>query len=259
MKITVFTSNQPRHINLAKRLAAVADEVYCIQEAQTVRPGLVDDFFKKSEVMRTYFSYVMDAEKQLFGDLDFMPMNVMSLCLRGGDLNHLTPNELEPALDADLFVVFGSSYIKGWLIDFLVERRAINIHMGLSPYYRGSSCNFWALYDRRPTYVGATIHLLSKGLDSGDMLFHCLPKDILHNPFLFTMRSVEVAHSALKERIRTGEIHHIDPVKQDRSKEVRYSRNSEFDVSRADEFLKRIDDWAAEVPDYPELLNPWFG
>ena len=44
MKVTVFTGNQPRHLNLAKKIAAVADEVCCIQEARTVRPGLVDDF-----------------------------------------------------------------------------------------------------------------------------------------------------------------------------------------------------------------------
>ena len=115
------------------------------------------------------------------------------------------------------------------------------------------------MYDRRPSYVGATIHLLSKGLDSGDMLFHCLPKDILDNPFLFTMRSVDVAHAALEERIRTGEIHQIDPVKQDRSREIRYSRNSEFDDGKASEFLNRIANWKTKVPDYPDLLNPWFG
>ena len=54
----------------------------------------------KSAVMKTYFSNVMGAEKTLFGDLGFMPSNVRSLCLRGGDLNLITPNELGPALDA---------------------------------------------------------------------------------------------------------------------------------------------------------------
>ena len=53
MKVTVFTGNQTRHLNLAKMIAAVADEVCCIQEARTVRPGLVDDFFRKSDVMKT--------------------------------------------------------------------------------------------------------------------------------------------------------------------------------------------------------------
>src|SRR5690606_39404976 len=69
---------------------------------------------------------------------------------------------LADALDSDVYVVFGASYIRGPLIDYLVARGAINIHMGVSPYYRGSSCNFWALYDGRPEYVGATIHKLSR-------------------------------------------------------------------------------------------------
>jgi len=39
--------------------------------------------------------------------------------------------------------------------------------MGISPYYRGNDCNFWALNDNNPHLVGSTIHLLSKGLDNG--------------------------------------------------------------------------------------------
>ena len=128
--------------------------------------------------------------------------------------------------------------------------------MGLSPYYRGSSCNFWALFDRRPTYVGATVHLLSKGIDTGDILFHCLPQYILDNPFLFTMRSVEVAHVALAKRIQSGDIHRIDPVKQDPSKELRYSRNSDFDDSSS-QFLMMISDWSTKVPESPGY-KPWF-
>ena len=79
----------------------------------------------------------------------------------------------------------------------------INLHLGLSPYYRGSSCNFWALYDQNPAYVGATIHLLSKGLDSGDMLFHCLPRLAKGDTaFDFTMRSVFVAQQGLVEMVK---------------------------------------------------------
>ena len=115
----------------------------------------------------------------------------------------LSKESLYQALSSDLYIIFGSSFIKGWLIDYLIEKRAINIHMGLSPYYRGSSCNFWAMYDQNPEYVGATIHRLSKGLDSGDMFFHCLPNmKNTKNPFDFTMQSVKVAHEAIIEKIK---------------------------------------------------------
>ena len=45
MKITLFTSNSPRHLSLAEGLAAIADEVLVIHECVTAFPGEVEDFF----------------------------------------------------------------------------------------------------------------------------------------------------------------------------------------------------------------------
>ena len=141
--------------------------------------------------MERYFSNVLRAEKLLFPDINFLRANVKTLAIKNGDLSLLEEVNLYPALKSDIYIVFGSSFIKGWLADFLIDRAAINVHLGISPYYRGSSCNFWALYDKRPAYVGATLHKLSNGLDDGDIISHCLPclrND--ENIFSFTMRSV---------------------------------------------------------------------
>ena len=109
--------------------------------------------------MQTYFQNVINSERNIFGDICFLPENIRNLPIKSGDLNRLDSTQLTDALHSDFYVVFGASYIKGWLIDFLVEYHAINIHMSLSPYYRGSSCNFWALYDNHPSYMGATIYI----------------------------------------------------------------------------------------------------
>ena len=79
------------------------------------------------------------------------------------------------------------------------------------------------------------------------------------DPFLFTMKSVDVAQTALKERIKSGEIQRIDAVAQDPTKEKRYSRNKEFDDNKALAFLEQMDSWADIIPEYPELRMPWFG
>ena len=47
MKITIFTSNQPRHISLINKLSFICDEVYAIQECNTVVPGQVQDFLRR--------------------------------------------------------------------------------------------------------------------------------------------------------------------------------------------------------------------
>jgi hypothetical protein len=63
MKITVFTSNQPRHISLIESLSNIADKVFAVQECNTIFPGEVDDFFKKADLMQQYFKNVINAEK----------------------------------------------------------------------------------------------------------------------------------------------------------------------------------------------------
>jgi hypothetical protein len=252
MDIAVFTSCQPRHIALLERLAAIADTVYACIEVNTLFPGQTDDFFRASDVMQSYFAQVQAAEFAEFGSHRFLPATVQVLPMKSGDLNGLDLASLKPALDADLTVVFGSSYIKSPLIDPLVERGAFNIHMGTSPYYRGSSCNFWALYDSNPGYVGATIHMLSKGLDSGPMLCHALPvfkTGERLDGFALGMRAVQSAFNVVVELISSQRWKEVELVNQDRSRKLRYSRNSDFTDAVAGEYLRRVKDMSYSAED----------
>jgi hypothetical protein len=240
MRITVFTSNQPRHASLIESLAGIADEVYAVQECNTVFPGRVADFFRKSDVMQRYFARVIAAEGGVFGRPRFLPKNVRQLAIKMGDLGPTDLDALAPALSSDYYIVFGASFIKGPLIDVLLGERAVNIHMGVSPYYRGSSTNFWAMYDGRPEMVGATIHLLGRGLDSGPMLFHAFPAPAAVDPFVYGMLAVQSAHAALVDHLRHGTLAGIEPVDQDKSKELRYTRNADFTDAVAAEYLGRL-------------------
>ena len=239
--ITVFTSNQPRHLGLILELSKVYEKVYAIIECNTIRPGEVKDFFDKSEIMKSYFSQLMRSEKEIFGEISFLPNNVSPLILKMGDLNKIDIGILSTSLNSENFVVFGSSFIKGDLIDILIEKKCLNIHMGVSPFYRGSSCNFWALFNEDYHYVGSTIHLLSKGLDSGDMLFHCLPS-FESNPFNYTMKSVKSAHIGLISKLKDKTIFKIQPLVQDKKLEISYTKNHDFNDEVAYKFLnKKID------------------
>ena len=261
MKLTLFTSNQPRHLALIERASRIAESVFVVQECNTVFPGQVQDFYARSPVMQRYFSNVIAAELERFGRPRFLPANVHQLALRMGDASRLELEALAPALEADHYVVFGASYLKGPLVDFLVERRCYNIHMGISPYYRGSSCNFWALYDRNPGLVGATVHLLSRGLDSGPMLFHALPDADEADPFRLGMRAVESAQAALVEALASGEILGMEPLPQDKQHEIRYSRHRDFTDAVAEEYLDRAhcaSDFARALRERPmqDFLRP---
>ena len=240
MRVTVFTSNQPRHVALLEQLMEVASEVFAVVETATLFPGRVGDLHRGSEVMARYFDRVRAAEAAQFGAARPAPAGVRVLPLRLGDASQVPPGWLREALDADAIIVFGASYLRGALCEELVRRHAVNLHMGVSPQYRGSSTNFWALYDRRPELVGATIHRLTAGLDSGPILFHALPPAEDCSAFALGMRAVAAGQAALVESLRTGELNELTSVPQDRAAQLRYSRGVDFTDAVAAEFLERV-------------------
>ncbi len=247
--VTVFTSNQPRHLALISRLAEKFDTVYAVMECNTIFPGEVADFYQKTNVMKAYFQRVIAAEDKLFGQAGWLPDNVMPMVLKMGDLNYLDDRYLHDATRSKHFVVFGASYIKGWLCEFLESKRAINIHMGMSPWFRGSATNFWALQMRMPHLVGATIHRLTKGLDSGPILFHALPEVKEYDPFDLGMAAVDAGICGMVEALDTGRINEYEPVAQDRSKEVMNCRYADFTDEVAADYLECMPD-----PEYIQTM-----
>lgn len=56
------------------------------------------------------------------------------------------------------------------------SKRLINLHAGLSPYYRGSGTNVWPFYNRELEYVGMTVHYIDAGIDTGDIILQGKPE-----------------------------------------------------------------------------------
>ena len=72
------------------------------------------------------------------------------------------------ALSPDLIVIWGDTIIKPHIVK--TAKRAINLHMGLCPYYRGAIANQYAVIEHHLTEIGATIHYAEEKVDSGDIL-----------------------------------------------------------------------------------------
>ena len=259
MKITLFTSNKNRHNYLINLLSEFSEELFVIQECSTIFPGIVPGNYQASPIIKKYFENVNKAQYRLFGNsyVNNKKKNIKILPLLSEDLNQCSMNLLSDFLKSDVYVVFGSSYIKGELVDFLVKQKAINIHAGVSPYYRGTDCNFWALYDDNPHLVGTTIHLLSKGLDSGPMLYHAM-SNLKSNPFEYTMSTVKSAFHSIAERIKDGSIFTIKPIFQDKIKEVRYSKKNAFSEEVVKEYSEKKIDLNSKKFDNSLLKEPFF-
>ena len=80
----------------------------------------------------------------------------------------------------DVCAVLGTSIIRERLIS-IPKVGMINAHTSILPEYRGSRSEFWQCYNQDYTNVGMTLHLIDKGVDTGNILFQ-KHQDVNENP-----------------------------------------------------------------------------
>lgn len=83
--------------------------------------------------------------------------------------NHADCLALLDRIAPDAIVVYGTGII-GRRVMAKAGHGSVNMHTGLSPWYRGSDTIFWALHNREPERTGVTVHLLSEDVDAGAVL-----------------------------------------------------------------------------------------
>ena len=84
------------------------------------------------------------------------------------DINNSVVAETLKREKPDLVIVNGTSLVKEHVFDTVPL--SLNLHAGLSPYYRGTHCTDWALINWDPYNIGMTMHKVAKVIDGGDIL-----------------------------------------------------------------------------------------
>jgi|TARA_B100002003_G_scaffold251311_1_gene294236 hypothetical protein len=261
VKVTIFTGNRPRHIAFIEFIAGFCDTVYAIQISSSVFPY---QYGKYSSVLKDYFQRVNSAEQKFYGQPRFLGNNVFQIPIASKDIHQLSQEGLQPALESDLYIIYGFDFIQGKLCQFLVKRKAIIIHMGIAPEYHGHASNFWALYDRQFDKVGVTVHLLTERLDQGPVLYHVLPSQTEMEPFEFGMNLVRNAYESIPHYWNKKEHYLAHAVPQDLTRRIRYTCSIDFTEQVALEYLKNLPsaqeiEEALEIRDLQSYVNPWIG
>ena len=123
-------------------------------------------------------------------------------------INHPDVVALADRLQPDVIAVFGTSLIRGPLLD-RGRLGIFNLHGGLSPHYRGADCTFWALYNGEPDQVGCTLHRIDSGIDTGTLIAHIQPevgeRDDELTLFWRGIRDSAEVYVEMLERLERGE------------------------------------------------------
>ena len=173
MKIVLFSGNHPRHLFVNREILKYFDEaLVIIMEREELIPSPPKGL---SALDKTLFSRHFEnrnsVERKTYGDL--RPEEVFAQT----ETLYILPEQLNTAdvaqkvsdFGADFCFIFGVDLILDPVIDVLPKNK-INLHLGLSPWYKGAATLYWPFYHLQPQFCGVTFHQITKEPDAGEII-----------------------------------------------------------------------------------------
>jgi hypothetical protein len=183
LRLLILCGRSARHLHVANALCRAGEALAIVQETggewnlrKTLKKLRPDNLARKGwRWLRDRRRYVGNPEAKFFFPQGEACLDHPELVRAVPHINHPEVVNLARELQPDLICVFGTSLIRGELLN---EGRLgiINLHGGLSPEYRGADCTFWALYNGEPEKVGCTLHYIDAGIDTGRLIAHISPE-----------------------------------------------------------------------------------
>jgi folate-dependent phosphoribosylglycinamide formyltransferase PurN len=170
MKALVLTSDSLRHLYFAKKINDTFSEtVFLVEEKKNYYQNQKNN----SLLINKHFEKIKLNEKKWFK----VNNNICTYFKLVDDINNRNLFNWVKTQRFDVICLFGTSILnETWINEF--PNRIINLHLGLSPYYRGSATLFWPFANQELEYLGTTIHLASKKVDAGNIINRNYPNFI---------------------------------------------------------------------------------
>lgn len=174
LRTVLLTGDARRHRAAARWLAAGTTLAGVVCEPKRAVVAAPERLAPRERLVLDRHLAERDAvERRALADAEAWPATDL-LTIAGGTLNDAAVVAWIAARRPDFVVSFGCGILRAPLLDAFAGR-LVNVHLGLSPYYRGSATNFWALVHRAPECVGATIHVTTPAVDGGPVLAQVRP------------------------------------------------------------------------------------
>lgn len=181
---------------------------------------------KKSENQRYFIVEELIEKKQI-------PLHYIE------DINSEESLTILNIISSNILIVVGSRIIKPNIIDNF-KGLMINFHTGYLPNYRGPYSEFWAIFNHEYEKVATTIHLLDKGIDTGNIL----ARETVQISEAITPSEAHVLNTINGAKMLTRILddfvnERCFPVKQDETKAKYYSYPSKKKIIELEARLKK--------------------
>jgi folate-dependent phosphoribosylglycinamide formyltransferase PurN len=161
-KALVLTSTSLRHSYFTSKLSELFNIVGVLNEP---KKNYFTESRSKSLLIEDHFKLLSDFENRTFilSNEKIIKVKIVN------DVNAVELVEYAKNLSPDVVCLFGTSILKKeWLEAF--PNKIVNLHLGLSPFYRGSATLFWPFYFQELECLGTTIHIAIDKVDAGAIL-----------------------------------------------------------------------------------------
>lgn len=222
----MFLSNQPNIEVIASYCESVKGNINAVVQADVNDNSLRTRHLQlREQTEKDFFESYCNSKEDLSN-----PKFIVK-----GEINDVQHVNDITALNPDLIISYGCSIIRSTLLDTF-QGRFINIHLGLSPYYRGSGTNYWPFANRELQFVGTTFMYIDAGIDTGDII-HQIRADIQLDDNIHTIGNrlikdsfTEVAHIIT----HFDDLNKMDAIDFDKTKEKVYRQKDFSEISLED-------------------------
>lgn len=176
MKVVLLTSNSLRHKYIAASIARELDLVLIVTEKKSASIEESNGYKKEDiEFLAGHFKERIKTEARFFGAYDEFPKEVPRIDVPHGSINSSEIHQIIQQTSSELILLFGTSIVREPLLKTF-KGNMINLHLGLSPFYKGSATNLFPYLYKEPECVGATIHMATSQVDQGAILHQFRPE-----------------------------------------------------------------------------------
>ena len=182
IKVIILTGNELRHKYFRIKVSSDSKINVIATFCEGTEHSLFERTYKNlnsSSIEKFHVTARDQSEKDFFQqNLDFTNDQSNPIFIKKGQINDQEIVSKIVKLKPDLLVCYGSSIIKSDLLKKF-KRKFLNVHLGLSPYYRGSGTNVWPMINDEIHMVGATYMYIDQGIDTGEIIHQIRAKFFL--------------------------------------------------------------------------------
>ncbi len=174
IKVALLTGDELRHKYFASFISSYPGIDLKIVVHESNNKLKKNPLYGKYKIVKAHVDLRKKTEHIFFSEYTRKNNNYNYIKVKKSKINDQKIIEKIKKKNIDFLISYGSSIIsKKFINEF--KNNFFNIHLGLSPYYKGAGTNFFPFVNKQLQFCGSTIMQISEKIDDGKIIHQSRP------------------------------------------------------------------------------------